>query len=173
MSKQGKRKTIKHWMWISAGLMVYDFVAIHLAYFLSLWIRFDCRFSLIPQVMLQHYVYSAPIYAFLAIGIFWFFRMYRCMWRFASYPELFRFAAGSVLAGNTATSSTWTVFLLGRASLLALELHSLQTERCPSFAFLQVGKDSRGNSLPHLVHTFVSIFLKIILSMLVSFAGSR
>lgn len=70
-------------------------------------------------------------------------------------------AAGSVLAGNKATSSTWTVLFSGRASLRALELHSLQTERCPSLALLLAGKDSSGNSRPHRLHTFVSIVLNI------------
>ena len=37
--KRGKRR-IEHWHIISALLMVYDFIAICLAYFLALWLRF-------------------------------------------------------------------------------------------------------------------------------------
>ena len=108
MSKETgrKKKKIEHWTLIAFGLIAFDFVAIHLSYFIALWIRFDCRFSTIPVKYLQTYVYSISAYAFLAVGFFWLFRMYRSMWRYASYPELFRFAAGTVLASALYTIVT-------------------------------------------------------------------
>lgn len=108
MSKETgrKKKKIEHWTLIAFGLIAFDFVAIHLSYFIALWIRFDCKFSTIPLKYLQTYVYSISAYAFLAVGFFWLFRMYRSMWRYASYPELFRFAAGTVLASALYTIVT-------------------------------------------------------------------
>ncbi len=108
MSKETgrKKKKIEHWTLIALGLIAFDFVAIHLSYFIALWIRFDCKFSTIPLKYLQTYVYSISAYAFLAVGFFWLFRMYRSMWRYASYPELFRFAAGTVLASALYTIVT-------------------------------------------------------------------
>lgn len=108
MSKETgrKKKKIEHWTLIAFGLIAFDFVAIHLSYFIALWIRFDCKFSAIPLKYLQTYAYSISAYAFLAVGFFWLFRMYRSMWRYASYPELFRFAAGTVLASALYTIVT-------------------------------------------------------------------
>jgi len=108
MSKETvrKKKKIEHWTLIAFGLIAFDFVAIHLSYFIALWIRFDCKFSTIPLKYLQTYAYSISAYALLAVGFFWLFRMYRSMWRYASYPELFRFAAGTVLASALYTIVT-------------------------------------------------------------------
>lgn len=40
-----KGKKLEHWMVISAGLIVYDALALALSYFLALWIRFNCHYS--------------------------------------------------------------------------------------------------------------------------------
>lgn len=76
--------------------MAYDFLAVHIAYFIALWFRFDAKFTQIPLDYLQKYVYSISIYAFCSIFVFWLFRMYRAMWRFVSYPELFRYTLGNI-----------------------------------------------------------------------------
>ncbi len=91
-----ERKKIEHWMLISICLMVFDFVSIHLAYFIALWLRFDAKFTQIPADYLHEYAFSISIYALCCILIFWFFRMYRAMWRFVSYPELFRYSLGNI-----------------------------------------------------------------------------
>ena len=47
-------KTIKKGMnVISLLLLVYDIVAINLAYFVALWLRFDCHFSQIPDKYME------------------------------------------------------------------------------------------------------------------------
>ena len=33
------------WIGVSGLLVMYDIVAVNAAYFLALWLRFDCRFS--------------------------------------------------------------------------------------------------------------------------------
>ena len=78
--------------------MSFDYIAIHLAYFLALWFRFDCRFSQIPFKYLNGYLLSIIVYAFVAIGIFWLFGMYKSVWSFVSYPEVIRFTFGSLCA---------------------------------------------------------------------------
>ena len=96
--EQKKKKRIEHWYVIAICLMAFDILAIHGAYFLALWLRFDGRYSQIPVNYLNGYFCSVSIYAFITLGVFWFFRMYRSMWRFVSYPELFRFSAGTLTA---------------------------------------------------------------------------
>ncbi len=93
-----KNKRIEHWQWVAICLMIYDFVMIHLGYFFALWVRFDGKFSAIPTTYLKEYMFSISIYAVGTIILFWFFHMYKTMWRFVSYPEVMRFSIGSVIA---------------------------------------------------------------------------
>lgn len=96
-NKMNGRK-IEHWQIMSICLMFCDFLTIHLSYFLALWVRFDCVYSEIPAQYLQPYFRCITVYAVVAIALFWLFRMYRSMWRFASYGELIRTTSGSLTA---------------------------------------------------------------------------
>ena len=89
---------LEHWQIIAICLMGCDFITIHLAHFLALWVRFDCVYSAIPANYLNIYMRFITPYTLGAIVIFWFFRMYRSMWRFASYGELVKTGLGSVTA---------------------------------------------------------------------------
>lgn len=91
------RRRIEHWQMIAIWLVIYDVLAVNIAYFIALWLRFDCRFSAIPSVYLKAYLYFTPIYTVFCIIIFKWLRLYRSVWRFASYSELLRTAATSVL----------------------------------------------------------------------------
>ena len=93
---QLKIKRLEHWQMIAILLMICDFLAIHLSYFLALWIRFDCVFSEIPKGYLNAYRSFITVFSIVSIVIFWFFRMYRSVWRYTSYSELIRTLAGSV-----------------------------------------------------------------------------
>ncbi|MDO5547861.1 MAG: nucleoside-diphosphate sugar epimerase/dehydratase [Eubacteriales bacterium] len=75
--------------------MVYDGIAINLAYFLALWLRFDCRMSLIPEEYLFSWIKFAPIYTIVCLSVFWILRLYQSLWRFASYSELSRICVSS------------------------------------------------------------------------------
>ena len=89
---------LRHWRFIAVMLMVYDVIAIHLSYFFALWFRFDLVFSQIPEDYLHSYYYIITAYSVVSVVIFWFFRMYRGMWRYASHVEFIRTFAGSVTA---------------------------------------------------------------------------
>ena len=43
----------EHWQVMAAYLMIYDLIVIAAAYFFALWIRFDCRFRIIPKEYLD------------------------------------------------------------------------------------------------------------------------
>lgn len=94
LSKNSKKRkfNLEHWMEISAFLAFYDIVAVTLSYFLALLIRFDFRFSMIPVVYFQSWMYFAPVYAAACIAVFSLLRLYRSIWRFASFTELVRIA---------------------------------------------------------------------------------
>ena len=95
-NKKSKRK-IEHWELVSLLLMVYDFIAILVSYLAALWLRFDCRFDSIQKDYIQTYFRTAWIYAAFCIVVFWFLRLYKSIWRFASYTELIRVIIVNVL----------------------------------------------------------------------------
>jgi len=85
------------WQIVAFGLVVYDLVAINAAYFLALWLRFDCRFSQIPARYYEAWQKFAPVYTIFCLIVFWFLHLYKSIWRFASYNELSRIALSSIV----------------------------------------------------------------------------
>ena len=91
------KKKFDHWKIIALYLAVYDIFVINLSYFLALWLRFDTKFSLIPELYLNSFLKFAPFYTVVCLGIFWWLRLYNSIWRFASYVELLRCILSSIL----------------------------------------------------------------------------
>lgn len=107
MSKETRRtkKKIEHWKVITLLLIIYDFLAILLSYFAALWLRFDCNFNEIELAYLRTYYCTIFIYAFFCIIVFGRLRLYRSIWRFASYSELLRMLLATVITGVTYTAA--------------------------------------------------------------------
>ena len=82
---------------LTGVLALYDVVAVNLAYFLALWIRFDCKFSSIDERYLQNYIHFAAIYTVFCLGVFWALHLYKSIWRYASFTELMRVLTSSFL----------------------------------------------------------------------------
>ena len=91
-NQQNSRFRLEHWQIIALLLVCYDLIAVEAAYFLGLWFRFDCLFSHIPANYLQAWIRFSPIYLLCCFIVFHVFRLYRSIWRFASYVELIRVA---------------------------------------------------------------------------------
>ena len=87
----------EHWQIMAVYLMVYDMGAIAASYFFAMWIRFDCRFQSIPAEYLDVYFDTIWIYGVFCILVFWGLRLYKSIWRFASYSELMRMTAATVI----------------------------------------------------------------------------
>lgn len=98
-NEAARKKRIEHWQVISLYLLIYDIIAVNLSYLLALWFRFDCRFSLIPEVYLKAWIQFAPFYTVLCVAVFTVLKLYRSLWRFAGYSELLRVTAATVLTG--------------------------------------------------------------------------
>ena len=90
---------ISNWVKMAILLNVYDIAVIIGSYFLALWFRFDCIFSGIPAKYLDSYQQYILIHAAVSVAVFWIFRLYRAIWRFASYVELFRVVISSIISG--------------------------------------------------------------------------
>ena len=81
---------LDHWKIITVYLIIYDIVAIAASYFLALWFRFDCAISAIPGNYFRAYSEFIAPYILVCLIIFWYLRLYRSIWRYASYNELIR-----------------------------------------------------------------------------------
>lgn len=107
-----KNKKIKHWMLISFFLFFYDIVVINLSYMFGLFIRFDFTYSSIPQEYMRAYLEFAPIYTAFCIVIFFAFKLYNSVWRFASLGELTRIFMSSIV--TTLFQSVGITAMFGR-----------------------------------------------------------
>ncbi len=93
------KKRIEHWEVVTGILMVYDFMAICFSYLSALLVRFDFKFSSIESQYLQGCYKSVVFYAIFCVILFWFLKLYRSIWRFASYSELLRVILATVISG--------------------------------------------------------------------------
>ena len=101
---------LEHWQWITLLMVLYDAAAVNAAYFGALWIRFDMRFSQIGTYYLQSALKIAPFYTVFCILVFRCLRLYRSIWRYASYRELTMVLASSAITGSALTLVTWIPF---------------------------------------------------------------
>ena len=88
MKSGSKHFKLQHWHVIAIMLIIYDIIAMGASYAFALFIRFDLKYSAVPKEYFNAYIRFMPIYLVLGILIFGFFRLYRSIWRFASYREL-------------------------------------------------------------------------------------
>lgn len=87
MAGNSSRK-FNHAQKIAALLVCYDMLAVTAAYFGALLLRFDFRFSTIPSHYYLSWLHFAPFYVVICVFVFWRLKLYRSIWRFASYTEL-------------------------------------------------------------------------------------
>ena len=104
MSKGSKRK-IEHWQVVRLLLMIYDFIAVIVSFGIALWLRFGCKVTSVEPQYFTTYTKTIIIYALFCLVIFWFLRLYKSIWRFASYSELMRVILATVVTGVIYTGS--------------------------------------------------------------------
>lgn len=90
MKKNGMLKKLEEYSILNYILILYDGIAFVISFFLALLIRFDFKYSQIPQSYLNAYYKFIVFYAVLGVLVFSIFRLYKSVWRFASYIELLR-----------------------------------------------------------------------------------
>ena len=104
MTKGLKRK-FEYWQVVRLLLMVYDFAAVIVSFGIALWLRFDCKVTSVEPQYLTTYTKTIIIYALFCLVVFWFLRLYKSIWRFASYSELLRVILATVVTGVIYTGS--------------------------------------------------------------------
>jgi FlaA1/EpsC-like NDP-sugar epimerase len=121
--KEAKREI--HWGKRAFVLMIYDIVAINLAAFMGVWVRFDFHISQIPQEYWEHFTKYALINTLCTLVIFYLMRMYHSLWIYASVNELW----------NTAWSCVYAT-LLQVVGMMLLGWRMPISYYCISFFFL-------------------------------------
>lgn len=89
--------SLEHWKIIAIFLMVYDACVVNLAYFFALLLRFDFSYSHIDVRYLHAWADFLPYYTIICLFVFASFRLYRSVWRFASFSELIRVTAACLI----------------------------------------------------------------------------
>ncbi len=110
--KNVKKRRIEHWQVISSFLAVYDILAIHFAYFFALWARHDFAYSAIREDFMYRYLHFITPYSLFCVLVFSFFRLYKSMWKFASYVELVRTVEACAI--TSVIHAVMIVLLFGR-----------------------------------------------------------
>ena len=138
-SRKAKRFALEHWHIIAFYLMVYDFAAMNGAYFLALWLRFDCRFSAILEQYMMAWLKFTPIYVVVSFAVFWLLHLYQSLWRFASFSELKRVTLASAFhaVGMHCNISVHANFLLFHRSCNSVYVGAIHPICLP---FYPVGK---------------------------------
>ena len=98
--KLNSKKKVKHWQWVNVILVIYDIFTVNIAFFLGLFIRFDCKFDLIPKYYLNAFIRIAPVYTIFCIIVFCIYKLYNSIWRFASFNELIRIIFATIITGT-------------------------------------------------------------------------
>ena len=78
-------------------LIFFDILSVLVSYSFGLWARFDFQYSLIGQrYVINCFYYILCMEAVVAV-CYWYFRLYHCVWRFASLPELYRIVSAYIV----------------------------------------------------------------------------
>ena len=89
-SENRKWRSDKLWVYRALILAFMDVLILFVSYFFGLMLRYEFVYRKIPKEYLQTYVDVMIPYAILTVVIFYLFRLYHSIWRFASISELGR-----------------------------------------------------------------------------------
>ena len=98
------KQAVKNDLW----LIILDIVSVNAAYYLALLIRFSLGGSSMIALSEFPYIYSqfAPIYTVLCIAVFFLFRLYGSMWKYAGINDINRIAGASLVTALIQVAGT-------------------------------------------------------------------
>ena len=74
----------------TALLMIYDAIAVNVAFLLALLLRFDMNYTSIDAPYLNGWMKFAPFYTVFCLIVFFILNLYKSIWKYASFTELLR-----------------------------------------------------------------------------------
>lgn len=95
--REQKRRTDYIWLKRAFILLFLDVISVLVAYLAALLLRFDFIFSSIPSVYIEGYIWSMPYWAVVTVVVFYGFRLYHSIWRFAGIDEAKRIVQAYIL----------------------------------------------------------------------------
>lgn len=108
--KKGAAFHIHRWMKVALLILIYDIIAVNLSYGLALWLRFDLRFSMIPQECLSSWLRFSPFFTAATLIIFFALKLYHSVWRYVSINELARVGIATLLSLAVQIAGTYMFF---------------------------------------------------------------
>ncbi len=85
-----------HWLNVAVLLILYDLAVVNFSYVTALWLRYDFKFSTIDPSYLKAWAAFTPIYTVFCLFVFWRTRLYKSIWKYASYTELLYIIEASI-----------------------------------------------------------------------------
>ena len=107
LHKLTKRQNI-----VKALMMLFDAIAVNMAYYLALVLRYYVRFQFDPDSVrfLEGFWQFAPYYIVLTIAVFYVFRLYNTMWRFGGLQDLIRILMACIATSIIQVAGTLLFF---------------------------------------------------------------
>lgn len=78
-------------------LVLCDIAIVCMVSYLALLLRFDMHYSSIPEIYINYMLEYLPVHIFCTLIIFYFCRMYRILWKYASVNEMVHIMAGTFI----------------------------------------------------------------------------
>jgi len=100
----------EHWRTIAMLLILYDVAVVNFSYLAALWLRFDLHFSAISRDYLSAWARFTPFYTIFCLVVFWGLKLYKSIWKYASYTELL-YLIQATLATGTFHAAFITLFV--------------------------------------------------------------
>ena len=99
-----KKPHIQHWVAIALLLAVYDVITVAGAHFAALWLRLGSLQAVLEPAngatpYFATFIREIPFYTIFVVLVYYALRLYRSVWRFASFNELLRVIISMVVTG--------------------------------------------------------------------------
>lgn len=120
MESRENKPILEHWQKIALLMALYDAFATNASFFLALLTRFDFHYSSIDPVYIDAWKKFAPLYTIACIVVFYMFKLYQSLWRFASYNELLR-----VICANLVTFAVQCVGITAFVQRMPLSYYAI------------------------------------------------
>ena len=97
---------------VKAMMMVFDALAVNLAYFLALVLRYYVIFEFNPDAtkFVTTFLHIAPYYGVICVAVFYAFRLYNTMWKFGGLRDLNRIIMACVVTAVIQVAGTLIFF---------------------------------------------------------------
>ena len=78
-------------------LVLFDIIAIQMASFCSLYIRYDFKFDDINEIFLKSIMNYAPVNTIIVLAVFFVFKLYSSIWKYASVDEMIKIGMACII----------------------------------------------------------------------------